>query len=696
MSGGTASRLTPSRLTAFAGCFVIVAAIVVGLSGGAAPGRPMPVPTAGLLDLGGWNFARDGAVRLAGQWLYFDNRFISDAAPGTPGAVEVFVPGPWPAREARGDQVRRDGYGTYTLMLRVPDAPAGDAIAIDTGQILSAYRLYANGRLIAGPGVPGATAALEKANSYSEVREIPAGTRDIALSLEVSNHLQRYGGVFTAPTVGLKSALEGRRHFTEGLSLIVIGALFFTACYHIAFLRVTRAGFANFWFGVLAALFAARMFFFDPLASLTTPYIGQDWTWRLDVASTDLLLPAAYWFLSLSFPRNIGRRAGYVLTAICLALALIAVALGPADAELTLKTVEWVGLVAIVFLTQAIFRSAWNNEQGAALALLGWVLCSISAFHDILLDNQVIAGPNFLPVGCVLFFLCASGALTQRSHHAFLRAELLVDERTRELHDKIAELERNQAELERARTAAVSANVAKSRFLANMSHELRTPLNAILGFSEVIRDRMFGAERDPDYAANIHSSGTHLLRLINDILDLSKIEAGKMDLVDSRLDLGEETNAAMRLLEPQARRKNVRLVLEIREPCAVIADSRAIRQILVNLLSNAVKFTLSGGVVTLSVARTRNGSTLLAVRDNGVGIKPEDIHRVFENFGQGRHDVRSTDESGTGLGLAIAKGLTEAMDGRIEVESKINIGTTVTVILPSHRSAEPMRAPNAA
>jgi two-component system cell cycle sensor histidine kinase PleC len=326
---------------------------------------------------------------------------------------------------------------------------------------------------------------------------------------------------------------------------------------------------------------------------------------------------------------------------------------------------------------------------------VGWIAVSLGTLHDMAVDNEVITGPNLLPVGCVVFFLCLSGALTQRSHRAFVKAELLVDERTQQLHEKISELERNQRALERARYDAVTANVAKSRFLANMSHELRTPLNAILGFSEVIRDRMFGTEagaRYADYAANIHASGNHLLNLINDILDLSKIEAGKLELSDTRLDLSEEARAALRLLEPQAKRKNVRLVLDMAEPLTLMADERAIRQVLVNLLSNAVKFTLSGGAVTLSVVREADRSTRIAVKDNGIGIKPEDIHRIFENFGQGRHDIRSTDESGTGLGLPIAKGLVEAMGGRVDIESKINIGTTVTIMLPPKRALDAERA----
>jgi len=636
-----------------------------------------PSPQAGILDLGGWHFARDGSVRLAGQWLYFDRRWVPRAAANESGAVKALVPAPWPEREGHSGIARRDGFGTYTLTLHMPVAPAGDTLAIDTGQVLAAYRLFANGALIASRGIPSETAAGEVANSYSALVDLPPGAADVELSLEISNHVTRFGGIFVAPIVGLKSTLLTQRELTQMLSLIVIGALFFTACYHIAFLRVTRAGSANLWFGALAALFGGRMFLFDPLAAFVVPLIGQDWVWRLDVATTVLLLPAAYWFFAISFPSHISRRLGNGLAAICTVFALASIVGGPVVGELTLKAAEILGIVTIPYLSQAIIRSAMSDEYGARLALLGWAICALSAFHDILLDNHFIVGSNFLPLGSVAFFLSLSGALTQRSHHAFVRVELLVDERTHQLREKISELEL-------ARAAAVSANIAKSRFLANMSHELRTPLNAILGFSEIIRDRVFGEEVSPryaDYAGSIHMSGRHLLGLITDILDLAKIEAVKFELLETRVELGDE---------PQTRRKNVSITLSPGEPQWVFADARALRQILLNLLSNALKFTPSGGTIALSVAGRPDGTVAIAVKDNGIGIRPEDMERIFESFGQGQHETRPTNERGTGLGLPICRGLAEAMGGGIEIASTVNVGTTVIVLLPARRRMEPL------
>ena len=659
-------------------CLVIAVALGLTALISREPGPTPAAPIAGRLDLSHWQFARDGSVPLAGEWRYFDRSWLD----GRRIAATAHVPGPWPVGDLRSGAARRDGFGTYTLTLRLPAAPPNDSFALDTGQIQSAYRILANGRIVAAPGTPGASKGGERAHSYSVLAELPAGERDIELGIEVSNHLTTYGGFFMAPTIGLKSALESKRHAMETLSLIIFGALLFTACYHFAFMRVTRAGYANAWFGALAALFGARMFLFEPLASDLVGMIGQDWVWRLDFAVSDLLVPTGSWFLALSFPGKLDRRFAAVLIAVGAILALISLVGGAAVGQHSLEASELIGLLALPYLALAVVRAARDGDHGSGLALLGLVIVSTAAVHDVLLDRIIIAGPNFLPVGCLGFFLCFSGALTQRSHHTFLSTELLVDERTRQLHEKITELEQ-------ARSAAESANLAKSRFLANMSHELRTPLNAILGFSEIIRDRIFGtdaSDRYADYAKNIHASGSHLLGLINDILDLSKIEAGKLELDDRCVELGEEASAAMRLLEPQAKQKRVRLALELAAPSTATADPRALRQILVNLLSNAVKFTPSGGLVSLSVTHREDFSIAITVADTGIGIKPEDMPRVFEHFGQARHDVRTRDEHGTGLGLPIVKGLVEAMGGHVEIESTPDVGTTITIVLPAARN----------
>jgi signal transduction histidine kinase len=227
------------------------------------------------------------------------------------------------------------------------------------------------------------------------------------------------------------------------------------------------------------------------------------------------------------------------------------------------------------------------------------------------------------------------------------------------------------------------ANQHKSKFLANMSHELRTPLNCIIGGSELLKDGMVGplTERQAQWANDIHESGMHLLALINDILDLSKIEAGRMELRVTPLDLPSAIGDAVILVKDRALRHGIRLSSVIEpEVGPVSADERKLKQILLNLLSNAVKFTPDGGEVTVR-ARRVEGGVEIAVADTGVGIAKTDQESVFEAFRQGGNDYNKVE--GTGLGLALARDLTQLHGGALRLESEPGRGSTFTVFLPA-------------
>ena len=227
------------------------------------------------------------------------------------------------------------------------------------------------------------------------------------------------------------------------------------------------------------------------------------------------------------------------------------------------------------------------------------------------------------------------------------------------------------------------ANQHKSAFLANMSHELRTPLNAVIGFSEMLSARYFGdlTDKQAEYVGDIHGSGKHLLSLINDILDLSKIEAGRMELEEGEFDLRAALDNALTLVRERAQRSGVALRLET-DPAlgAFRGDERKLKQVVLNLLSNAVKFTPRGGAVGV-VARQANGSAEIAVSDTGVGIAPRDQEAIFEAFRQVGTDVTRKRE-GTGLGLALSRRFVELHGGTIRVESEPGKGSKFTVTLP--------------
>ncbi len=252
----------------------------------------------------------------------------------------------------------------------------------------------------------------------------------------------------------------------------------------------------------------------------------------------------------------------------------------------------------------------------------------------------------------------------------------------------IGRLEEAKAFSDDARKRAEEANLAKSRFLATMSHELRTPLNAILGFSEVMKSEVFGPHANAtykEYSEDIHSSGNHLLNLINEILDLSRIEAERYELHESTAKLGDIAEDCKHLISMRAHTKGIQLELvEESQLNSIWVDERAIRQVCLNLLSNAVKFTPQNGKVTITVGNTASGGQYLTVKDTGPGIPEEEIEKVLKPFGQGSL-AHETAEGGTGLGLAICQKLVGLHDGEFKLSSELRHGTIVGFELPAKR-----------
>ena len=252
--------------------------------------------------------------------------------------------------------------------------------------------------------------------------------------------------------------------------------------------------------------------------------------------------------------------------------------------------------------------------------------------------------------------------------------------------------ERRNREAEEARHAAESANRSKSRFLAVMSHELRTPLNAIIGFSDLIRTQSVGPLQPAkyrEYADDIHVSGQNLLAVINDILDMAKIEDGKMVLFEEAIDLDEQIAGATRSVSERARQGQVALDRQVAPGLPpLFADQRSVRHILLNLLSNAIKFTPGGGRVCVQTERTREGGLELVVADTGIGMSAEHLAVALTPFGQVANEYTRLHD-GTGLGLPLVKSLAELHGATMEIDSALGQGTTVRIVFPRERALEP-------
>jgi two-component system, cell cycle sensor histidine kinase PleC len=368
-------------------------------------------------------------------------------------------------------------------------------------------------------------------------------------------------------------------------------------------------------------------------------------------------------------------RTRFIVLDLLYGLCWTALLVHPASFDVASNTL----MMFLMLLVIAVSSMLAASLPIAALAATAPVTSAI-AFNFVLsgtFDNYVLA----------LLALAAEGYFALLAHRLHWTTLATLEARA-EKDALIGELEQAKEISDEARHRAEAANVAKSRFLAQMSHELRTPLNAILGFSEVMKSEIFGAHAVAvykEYSSDIHNSGVHLLNLINEILDLSRIEAGRYELNEEAVSLIHVVADCHHLLKLRASNRGITIheVFEQDMP-RIWGDERAIRQIVLNLLSNSIKFTPQGGEIWLKAGWTASGGQYLSVKDTGSGIAEDEIPVVLASFGQGSNSIKSA-EQGAGLGLPIAKSLIDMHGGTFTLKSKLRIGTEVIITFPPER-----------
>lgn len=355
------------------------------------------------------------------------------------------------------------------------------------------------------------------------------------------------------------------------------------------------------------------------------------------------------------------------------------------------------GILCIPIMLIARYRRLTGIDKGIVFLLIGTGILSAAALVDYLEEtalrplmlemankqswNMLVAVFGYIP-GVFM-----TGLGLSRWFHVALRLETEIKKREKaETH-----LRERTNQLKEALAVAEEANRAKTEFLAKMSHELRTPLNAIIGFSEVMNMQLYGRIGEPryeEYSGLIHDSGKLLLHIINDILDLSKVEAGRLELEEEAFFLRGVIAECLPVVQSHAAQSEIELVTDTEDDLVLWADRRIVKQMILNLLSNAIKFTPQGGKIFVKSYATEEGSHILEIRDTGIGMTDSELKVALQPFGQVA-GIMTREHSGTGLGLALVNTFMGLHEGTVEIESRKSVGTSARLVFPESRAVKP-------
>ena len=487
-------------------------------------------------------------------------------------------------------------------------------------------------------------------------------------------------------------------------NVFFLGGIFVIAVYHFGIYFLHRQAKSAIFFSAFCLLAAVGI--------LTTgerylmelfPAVSRQFLVKLEYLSYCLAVPAFAQFVYYFFPKRFSKRICTVFSITGLFFSAAVILLPVRLFSHSLPAYHLLTFVIFFYVLYVLLVAFTKKEPASGIFLAGFFVMFLTAVNDFLNNENIIQTGHFIPLGLFLFIL--SQACQQFLHFSKEGPEKRIDVRSAELlkaneqlHLEIKAREQAQESTIRAKWEAEKANKAKSDFLANMSHELRTPLGHIIGFTELVLDKKVGElnEVQSEYLNDVLNSSNHLLSLINDILDLSKVESGKLELRPSCINLKGLLENCLIMVKEKALKHGIKLSQQLNGiPDTITADERKLKQIIYNLLSNAVKFTPDGGTVSLS-ARTcepntrrlsaggidNNGAIEISVKDSGIGLNSIDFDRIFSPFEQVEVS-RNQKFQGTGLGLSLTKNLINLHGGRIWVDSEgENKGATFSFIIP--------------
>ncbi len=691
--GGAGDRLLTGRAHVGAGRLaVLLTALLASACGPRSSGKVPPRAVNGVLDLRDWDFAKDGPVRLQGQWKFaWEKDAPAFARPDfdDSGWARIPVPGDWQSVSGKAF-----GYAWYRLTVLLPrSAP----LALALQEIDGAYEGYCDGVRCATSGRVGHSRAGSHPVNSRIVAAFTAPER-LVLAFRVSNfHTHFHGGFAQAPELGPPHAVREARWRRELVDSIVLGVLAMMALYHLLLWFGRREDRASLLFtlacGVVVLRLAATGRFLDRLWPTPEGFVvfkALEWMTIPGGAVTFL------WFYRALFPEEFTHRVTTGLAWLCLLEDAFILATPPWVFTRFAIVFNATLLLVCIWLIYLLVRVRLHRRPGVGLVFLGSAVLVLAVVNDVLHGHQVIHTEFVVPYVLVFFIFCHSAVLSGRFAAAYRTAAHLsenlqaeVDSKTEALQEQTGRALQAQAEAEAASRQLQEIDRQKTEFFQNVSHELRTPLTVLLhpldrlleqGAQNLSETELL--ERLQTMDRNAH----RLLRLVNQLLDFARLESGKLRLQFERGSLRELVEPVVMGFEAFAQDRGLTLRMSLPEDLPeVVVDAEKLDKVVTNLLSNACKFTEPGGSVLVKISAESDGDghgeARIAVRDTGIGIAEPDQERIFERFRQ-VDDGLARRYEGSGIGLALARELLEAMGGRLTVDSELGVGSTFTAHLP--------------
>ncbi len=626
-----------------------------------------PVAINGELDLSGWDFDKNGVVKLDGQWAFYWQQLLSPQDFFQPEGITMtdsfFIPGRWDGRLIEGVEQTGDGFATFRLLVKVN--PAARILAIRIKEESSAYTLWINGKEVARNGVVGDSPEHMVAQYLLQLKPFVVDSDSLEFVLQVSNFHHRKGGVWFPIELGNFSDIQNRQYLAWAVDLFLFGSLLVMGLYYLFIFLLRKKEYSAIYFSVFCLLIAVRTVFTNTRFFV---YLFPDFPWeiiyKIELLTVTVTFPVMLMFIHSLYPRECSR---YVVRGIQAIGVLTSIFVVLVDARLSSHIVVPYQLV-IVFLylniTYVLVRAVLRKRSGAGIILIGMTLLYASIINDVLASQAIISTPFLASIGMLLLALSQSFGLARNFVAAFNSVERL------------------SSELEQKNLQLILKDKLKDEFLANTSHELRTPLHGMIGIAESLlvstKDNAVDGTRKS--LELIVDSGQRLSRLVNEILDFLRLKHKDFTLERQSVDLYSLIDSVIMLTDQLAKARSLKLINNLpTDLTAVFGDQNRLQQVLYNLIGNAIKYTEQGQVQV--TAHLQGEEVIVSVVDTGVGIASDRLQAIFQPFEQADNTSTQQTES-SGLGLGICRQLVELHGGRLSVESTPGKGSCFSFNLP--------------